>query len=116
MKRNWLIAALALTAALLAAAHLRVPRSVQVWRLDTPAACERSGETMSVSLPKGDVDVNRASAAQLETLYGVGPALAQNVIAEREQNGDFHYPEDLINVNGIGETKLEQMREQLLLP
>lgn len=116
MKNKVLIAVLAMLAAALVGVHLRMPHSMQTWRMDQSAAKVRSGERMSVAMPNGDVDVNRAGAEELEALSGVGPVLAQEIIAERERNGDFYYPEDLINVKGIGEKTLEKMREQLKLP
>ena len=116
MKNKLPIIALAVLAVVLIALHLRMPHSMQTWRIRTPAAAARSGETMNASMPQGNVNVNTAPVEALEALTGVGPMLAQEIIAERELNGDFHYAEDLINVKGIGESKLEQMREQLLLP
>lgn len=59
------------------------------------------------------VDVNNASAAALQALPGVGEALAQRIIDYREANGPFTAPEDLLGVSGIGESKLEGMRELL---
>lgn len=116
MKNKLLIAALAALAAVMIALHLHMPHGTQEWRITEPSAAGRSGETMAVDCPQGDVDVNTASLQELCALTGVGPSLAQEIVAEREQNGNFHYPEDLINVKGIGEKTLERMREQLLLP
>ena len=116
MKTKALIVLLALIAALLAGMHLRVPYSTWTWSVETPAASARSGGKMTADLPAGDVDVNRGTVENLCELYGVGPTLAQEIIAEREANGAFHYPEDLLNVKGIGEKMLEKMREQLKLP
>jgi len=116
VKSKLLAAMLIGLAAAMVAAHLRLPHSTQNWRMEVSSAAVRSGEIMPVDLPQGDVDVNHASAEELTALTGVGPSLAQEIIAEREANGDFHYPEDLINVKGIGEKTLERMREQLRLP
>lgn len=54
----------------------------------------------------GPVDVNRATAAELERLPGVGPATAAAVIAERDRNGPFVSFADLERVPGIGPAKL----------
>jgi competence protein ComEA len=59
----------------------------------------------------GPVDVNRASADQLDELPGVGPTTAEAIIAHREQNGPFGSVDELIDVRGIGEAKLEQLRD-----
>ena len=53
------------------------------------------------------VNVNTATAEELETLTGIGPSLAQAIIDYRAEHGDFTAAEDLLNVKGIGEAKLE---------
>jgi competence protein ComEA len=58
------------------------------------------------------VDINRASAAELEELPGVGPATAEAIIAHRDQNGPFASVDELLDVRGIGEAKLEQLRDR----
>lgn len=116
MRRRLMLATMCALAAALLCTHLRLPRSAQVYRLSQSGAADRSGETMDVSMPHGTVQVNRASPAELDQLPGVGPALAQEIIAEREKNGFFHYPEDLVGVRGIGPKTLERLREQLRLP
>ncbi len=52
------------------------------------------------------VNVNTATAEELTVLPGIGPALAERIIAERTENGPFRYPEDLVTVKGIGVHKL----------
>ena len=59
------------------------------------------------------VNVNTATAEELETLTGIGPSLAQAIIDYRTAHGDFKTAEDLLNVKGIGETKLEGFRAQI---
>jgi competence protein ComEA len=59
----------------------------------------------------GLVDINSASAAELEELPGVGPVTAEAIVSHREQNGPFASVDDLIDVRGIGEAKLEQLRD-----
>lgn len=115
-KHKALAAALVLAAALLTVWHLRLPYNTASWRMTQSSARARIGERMDAAMPNGDVDVNHASAQELQALYNVGPVLAQEIIAERETNGLFHYPEDLINVKGIGPKTLDRMLEQLCLP
>jgi len=59
----------------------------------------------------GLVDLNSADAAQLETLPRIGPALAERIIAWRDDNGGFTSVEDLLAVPGIGDTMLESLRD-----
>jgi competence protein ComEA len=60
---------------------------------------------------QGPVDVNTATAEQLDVLPGVGPATAQAIVAEREAHGPFESVDDLDRVKGIGPSKLEQLRD-----
>lgn len=59
------------------------------------------------------IDVNRATAAELQTVPGIGPATAQRIIEWRDKNGPFERLEDLLNVRGIGEKTLEKLRPYL---
>ena len=55
--------------------------------------------------PEGEkVDVNTASLEELMTLPGIGEKRAADIIAEREANGPYRFPEDLTRVSGIGES------------
>jgi competence protein ComEA len=57
------------------------------------------------------IDVNAASAAELELLPGVGPATATAIVTERERNGPFLDVDDLDRVPGIGPAKLDALRD-----
>ncbi|MBB4663941.1 helix-hairpin-helix domain-containing protein [Conexibacter arvalis] len=59
------------------------------------------------------IDINTASAQELEQLDGVGPATAAKIIAYRELHGGFRSIEELDEVSGIGEAKLAAIRTQL---
>jgi competence protein ComEA len=59
----------------------------------------------------GLVDLNAADAALLETLPRIGPALAERIIAWRDDNGAFTSIEDLLAVPGIGDKMLESLRD-----
>jgi competence protein ComEA len=61
------------------------------------------------------VPINQADAAQLETLNGVGPAIAAKIVDWRTQNGPFKTVDDLALVPGIGPKKLEAMRAQVVV-
>jgi competence protein ComEA len=59
------------------------------------------------------ININTASAAELATIKGVGPAKAQTIIEYREKNGTFKTVDDLKLVRGIGDKMLEQLRPQV---
>lgn len=61
------------------------------------------------------VNVNTASAKELEALTGIGPALAEAIVSYRDEHGAFETPEELMNVKGIGEGKLEAFRAEITL-
>ena len=56
------------------------------------------------------IDLNQASAAQLETLPGVGEVTAARIIEYRQENGGFKKIEELMNVRGIGERSFLRLR------
>jgi competence protein ComEA len=64
----------------------------------------------------GKVRINVADAAELDTLPGVGPVLARRIVEYRDEHGPFTVVEDLLDVPGIGEAKLEDLRESVLVP
>lgn len=66
------------------------------------------------SVPKRKVvepiAINHSSAAELQRLPGIGPALAKRIVAQRERIGGFDRIEDLQTVLGIGPARLERLR------
>jgi len=77
------------------------------------AAMGRTADVQPIPVQTGAIPVNTADAEVLDELPGIGPATAESILAEREENGPFYYPEDLMQVDGIGEKKLEDMRDML---
>lgn len=61
------------------------------------------------------VELNSADRAALETLPGVGPALAQRIIDRREQNGPFTAVDQLLDVRGIGPKVFAGLRDRVVL-
>lgn len=59
----------------------------------------------------GTVNINTASVTELETLPGVGPSTAEKIVSDREANGPFSAPEDLMRVPGIGPKKFEALKD-----
>ncbi|SER43252.1 competence protein ComEA [Nitrosomonas sp. Nm51] len=59
------------------------------------------------------VNINTANQAELEALQGIGPAKAKAIIAHREQKGLFVSAEHLIDVDGIGQGTMNQLRDSI---
>jgi competence protein ComEA len=67
-------------------------------------------EAAAPAASQGPINVNTATAAELETLPGIGPALAARIVEHRSQHGPFANIEALLEVSGIGPAKLETIR------
>ena len=61
----------------------------------------------------GMVNINTAGSDQLQTLTGIGPALAERIISYREQNGRFANIEEIKNVSGIGDKTFEKFKDSI---
>ncbi|MGN1271553.1 MAG: helix-hairpin-helix domain-containing protein [Lactobacillus sp.] len=73
-----------------------------------------SGESSSSQQENGEkVNLNTASAADLQKLNGIGEKKAEQIIAYREQKGSFKKIEDLMQVSGIGEKTFASLKDQL---
>ncbi|RJX22843.1 MAG: ComEA family DNA-binding protein [Ammonifex sp.] len=92
-----------------------VPEKVQAGETPAPnpfastpgVSAVTGGNTVSGTL----ININTADVRTLESLPGIGPALAQRIVEYRDANGPFTSPDDLVNVPGIGEKKLAQLRD-----
>lgn len=63
----------------------------------------------------GKVRINSATSEELQKLQGIGPSKASAIIAYREENGPFKTVDDLLNVSGIGEKTLENIKDQIVV-
>jgi competence protein ComEA len=74
----------------------------------------RTGEPVATGEPAGSagerLDINVATAEELDALPGVGPTIAGRIVAYREEHGPFSTVEELQNVSGIGPATLERLR------
>lgn len=71
----------------------------------TPQGTPAAGETL--------VNVNTATIDQLESLPGIGPTLAQRIIDHREEHGPFRSVDELLDVSGIGDQTLAELRPKV---
>ncbi len=70
-----------------------------------------AGSRAAASPTGGKIDLNRATAAELDALPGVGPSTAEKIVADREANGPFRTVEDLKRVSGIGDKKFADLAD-----
>lgn len=82
------------------------------------AAAVGGAESSAATTPgagssSGLVNINTASATELQTLSGIGPSMAQSIIDERTKNGAFASVDDLMRVSGIGEKKLAKIKDYI---
>ena len=83
---------------------------VRIYQVQSQAtASATEAETTTGPTAPAIININTATAAQLETLPGIGPVLAGRIVAYREENGAFLAPEELTKVKGIGTAKLEEI-------
>ncbi len=85
--------------------HLRLS---DAGRTSTEARPDRTGEARPLAL-------NQATAAELETLPGIGPTLAARILAWRDSAGGFRDLDDLAKVRGIGPATLARLKPRLSL-
>ena len=74
----------------------------------------RKDTDLTDSLPE-KVNINTADETELQRLPGIGPVLAQRIVAWRTENGTFEVPEDLLAVEGIGLATLEGLRDMIVI-
>jgi competence protein ComEA len=80
-------------------------------RTTVPGALPIIGVPSTTATPL--INLNSATAEQLDTLPGVGPSTAKAIISYRNRKGPFGKVEDLLNVPGIGPSKVAALRDQV---
>ena len=105
-----------LTAAFLASLIFFSARGKPVTAADDyTVAVERSVPAEEIVPERQPVDINTATAEELQQLMGIGPVLAQAIVDYRAEHGPFASAEELLEVSGIGETKLDNIRNDITL-
>ena len=64
-------------------------------------------------IPRGPININRASAKEFDGLAGIGPVIAKRIVEYRRVNGPFMTIEDLQKVSGIGSAKFEEFKSKV---
>ena len=72
-----------------------------------------AGVRVSKSIHTGPININRATARQLDALDGIGPVIAQRIVDYRKANGSFVTIDDLQKVSGIGAAKFAQIKAKV---
>ncbi len=65
--------------------------------------------------PAQPININTASAAELQQLPGIGPSMARAIVRHRARNGPFRRLEELLIIRGISRAKLRRLRPYLRL-
>lgn len=81
----------------------------------TQASTAASVETTGAEEVSFPLDINQADSEALQALPGIGEVLAGRIIAYRDENGPFSSPDQLMNVEGIGEKRLEAILDYITI-
>ncbi|MDQ1443633.1 MAG: competence protein ComEA [Acidimicrobiaceae bacterium] len=91
-----------------------VPRKGEPPPAGVPSGVAAGAGLVGGAVPAGlPVNLNTATAEQLDALPGVGPSTARAILAWRQQHGRFKRVDDLLHVRGIGPAKLEALRTEV---
>lgn len=85
--------------------HIHVPRVGEV--VNAPLISGASGQSTESVVVRARININTATAEELDTLPGIGPAMAQRIIEGRP----YEKPEDLLRVPGIGEATFAKLKD-----
>jgi competence protein ComEA len=109
-------AAVNLAAPVADGAHVHVPAVGESVRLEGAPEVPNAGGAGAEAAPGASLGLNSASAAQLEALPGIGPALAERIVRYRADHGPFHAVKDLEAVPGVGAKTLARFADRLTVP
>lgn len=96
---------------------IRIPSITDEKNGDEQILEEESGENiieetnMTLGASTKEININKATETELQSLPGIGASLASRIIEYRNQNGKFSKIEDIKNVNGIGDSKYDNIKD-----
>ena len=93
--------------------HIRVPEKIVEQPVQNQPNGEIVSEASSGNKSDGIVNINTANSAELQTLKGIGPKMAERIIEYRQTKGTFKSIEEIQNVRGIGEKTFEKLKSRL---
>jgi competence protein ComEA len=85
----------------------------QIYVEPAAIAVKSYGASPRVVRKSGPININRATAKELDALPGIGPVLAARIVAYRKTNGPFSTIEDLQKVSGIGGAKFTEFKSKV---
>lgn len=82
----------------------------------TPVLAAKPSQTSGAAVSTQQlpvINLNSADSAALQQIKGIGPKMAERILAYRTEHGRFQKPEEIVNVKGIGPAKYERIKEQV---
>jgi len=98
-----------------ATARIRAALLAALAAIGFAAVMAAAGAAPAAAAPTGVVNVNTASATELERLPGIGESKAKAIVAHREDHGAYQQVEDLLEVKGIGDSALARIRKLVIV-
>jgi competence protein ComEA len=77
------------------------------------ADLRRAPARIAKPAPRSPIDINRADAATLQSLPGIGPTLARRIVEHRRTAGRFASPDQLLEVEGIGPKRYQMLKSRI---